>query len=275
MSAAGSYDLHNSHRSVDAEVRRLAAQARSGWAKEARMLSWFGLQDGMSVLEVGSGPGFTTAQLLALLPTSSITCVDVDRTLLDRAADHLQDKGGERVQLIEGSVMAMEFVDHQFDFVYARFLFQHLADPLGAAKEIGRVLKPGGNLVIFDIDDGLFGLFAPPIPEFTPVLEAFGAAQNARGGNRTISRDLPRILNMAGFVDIDVEAVASDSSTRGVADYLQHIHPDRMRPLVKAGLLSEEQLAQYTVALDNFLAAPDAYTLWLSFMVCGEKPQPT
>ncbi|MCB0184196.1 MAG: class I SAM-dependent methyltransferase, partial [Caldilineaceae bacterium] len=108
MAAAGSYDLHNSHRSVDAEIRRLAAQARSGWVKEARVLSWFGLQDGMSVLEVGSGPGFTTAQLLALLPTSSITCVDVDRTLLDQAAHHLQDKGAERVQLIEGSVMALE-----------------------------------------------------------------------------------------------------------------------------------------------------------------------
>ncbi len=272
MAASGSYDLHNSHRSVEAEVRRLAAQARSGWTKEARVLSWFGLQDGMSVLEVGSGPGFTTAQLLALLPTSHITCVDVDRTLLDQATAHLQDKGGERVQFIEGSVMALELEDNQFDFVYARFLFQHLADPLGAAREIWRVLKPGGKLVIFDIDDGLFGLFAPPIPEFTPVLEAFGAAQTARGGNRHIGRNLPQILKTANFANIDVEAIASDSSTRGVADYLQHIHPDRMQPLVDAGLLTEAQLADYSAALDTFLAAPAAYTLWLSFVVCGEKP---
>ncbi len=274
MAASGSYDLQNSHRSVDAEVRRLAAQARSGWAKEARVLSWFGLQDGMSVLEVGSGPGFTTAQLLALLPTSSLTCVEVDRTLLDQATAHLQDKGGERVEFIEGSVMAMELEDNHFDFVYARFLFQHLADPLGAAQEIWRVLKPGGKLVIFDIDDGLFGLFAPPIPEFTPVLEAFGAAQATRGGNRHIGRDLPQILEAANFANIDVEAVASDSSTRGVADYLQHIHPDRMRSLVDAGRLTEEQLTQFAAALDTFLATPDAYTLWLSFMVCGEKLGP-
>ncbi|MEZ4677038.1 MAG: methyltransferase domain-containing protein [Caldilineaceae bacterium] len=272
MAASGSYDLHNSHRSVDAEVRRLAAQARSGWTKEARVLAWFGLQDGMSVLEVGSGPGFTTAQLLALLPTSHITCVDVDRALLDQASDHLQDKGGERVQFIEGSVMALELEDNQFDFVYARFLFQHLADPLGAAREIWRVLKPGGKLVIFDIDDGLFGLFAPPIPEFTPVLEAFGTAQATRGGNRHIGRNLPQILTAANFTNIDVDAVASDSSPRGVADYLQHIHPDRMQSLVKAGLLTEEQLVGYSAALDTYLATPDAYTLWLSLLVCGEKP---
>ena len=48
----------------EAEVKRLASQARGGWGKEARTLSWFGLQDGMSVLELGSGPGFITEQLL-------------------------------------------------------------------------------------------------------------------------------------------------------------------------------------------------------------------
>ena len=272
MSASGSYDLHNSHRDADAEIQRLAAQVRSGWAKEARVLAWFGLQDGMSVLEVGSGPGFTTGQLLELLPTSPLTCVEVDRTLLDQAEHYLQDKGRARVQLVEGSVMDTGLPSNQFDFVYARFLFQHLADPLGAAQEIWRVLKPGGKLVIFDIDDGLFGLFAPPIPEFTKVLETFGAAQAARGGNRHIGRNLWRILNTAKFANIDVEVVASDSSTRGVESYLQHIHPDRMISLVKAGLLTEAELTEYSAALETFLATPDAYTLWLSFMVCGEKP---
>ena len=256
----------------DEHNQRLAAQVRSGWAKEARVLAWFGLQDGMSVLEVGSGPGFTSGQLLELLPTSPLTCVEVDRTLLDQAEHYLQDKGRARVQLLEGSVMDTGLASNQFDFVYARFLFQHLADPLGAAQEIWRVLKPGGKLVIFDIDDGLFGLFAPPIPEFTKVLETFGAAQAARGGNRHIGRNLWRILNTAKFANIDVEVVASDSSTRGVESYLQHIHPDRMISLVKAGLLTEAELTEYSAALETFLATPDAYTLWLSFMVCGEKP---
>jgi len=275
MAASGSYDLHASHRDAHAEIRRLAAQASSGWGKEARVLSWFGLQDGMSVLEVGSGPGFITGQLLALLPTSPLTCVEVDRTLLDQAEHHLQDKGRARVQLVEGSVMATRLEDNQFDFAYARFLFQHLADPLGAAQEIWRVLKPGGKLVICDIDDGLFGLFQPPIPEFALVLEKFGSAQAARGGNRYIGRSLLPILNAANFANIEVEVVATDSSASGVAAYLQHIDPARMQSLVKLGLLSAAELAQYSDALKTFLATPDAYTLWLSLMVCGEKPPQT
>ena len=43
MTASGSYDLQASHRDVTAEIQRLAAQAGSGWDKESRTLSWFGL----------------------------------------------------------------------------------------------------------------------------------------------------------------------------------------------------------------------------------------
>lgn len=272
MSASGSYNLHGSRRDTEAEIRRLGSQARSGWEKEARALAWFGLEDGMSVLEPGSGPGFVTEQLCALLPSSPITCVEVNRTLLDQAAHQLGDRVGRQVQLIEGSVMDLRFESDQFDFAYARLLFQHLPDPLGAARELWRVLKPGGKLLIYDIDDELLGLFQPPIPEFAPVLKAFGQAQAARGGNRHIGGSLWRILKAAGFANFDVEALASHSAEIGVGAFLQHIDPDRMRSLVQHGLLSEQDFERYRAALAAFTATPDAYTLWLSFMVCAEKP---
>jgi hypothetical protein len=47
-----------------------------------------------------------------------------------------------------------------------------------------------------------------------------------------------------------------------------------MQSLVQRGLLSEADLDKFRVALAAFSASPKAYTLWLSLMVCGEKPQP-
>ena len=272
MSGSGSYHLPASRRDAQAEIERLAAQAHSGWDKESRTLSWFGLKDGMSVLELGSGPGFITEQLVTLVPTSPITCVEIDRTLLDQAEQHLHHKAKGRLHFVAGSVMDTRLERDQFDFAYARLLFQHLPDPLGAATEIWRVLKPGGKLVIYDIDDQLFGLFEPALPEFAPVLEAFGQGQAARGGNRQIGRSLWRILTAAGFRTIDLEVVGSHSAESGVEPFLRHIHPDRMLSLVKGGLLSEEDLERFRAALTAWAALPDAYTLWLSLMICGEKP---
>jgi SAM-dependent methyltransferase len=272
MTTSGSYDLHALNRDATAEIQRLAAQARLGWDKESRTLCWLGLQDGMSLLELGSGPGFITAQLLELVTNSPVTCIELDSALLRQAEHYLRDKANHRVRFVEGSVMDTHLEANQFDVAYARFLFQHLPDPISAAKEIWRVLKPGGKLIIHDIDDALFGLFQPPLPEFAPVLEAFGQGQAARGGNRHIGRSLWSILNAAGFCTINVEVVATHSADGGVEPFLQHIHPDRMRSLVEGGLLSEEDLERFRAALAAFAVLPDAYTLWLSVMICGEKP---
>jgi hypothetical protein len=47
---------------------------------------------------------------------------------------------------------------------------------------------------------------------------------------------------------------------------------ERMSKVASTGLLSEEDLERFRAALTAWAALPDAYTLWLSLMVCGEKP---
>lgn len=272
MTSTGSYDKQYSHRDTDAEIQRLAAQARQGWAKESRTLEWFGLRDGLSVLELGSGPGFITGQLLELLPTSRMTCLEVDPALLWQAEQYLGDEGRRRVTFVEASVMATGLDENQFDIAYARFLFQHLADPIGAAREIRRVLKPGGKLIVLDIDDELFGIFHPTIPELAPIVAAFGRAQAARGGNRHIGRNLWRILQAAGFHNLDLEIIASHSDAIGVEPFLKQLDPDRLTSLVTSGLLAEQTLEQYRESHARFSDSADAYALWVSMLVCGAKP---
>src|SRR5215218_8964985 len=90
-----SYKASDMNDNLDKEIERLRVQALCGWDKESRNLAWFGLRDGMSILEVGSGPGFVTEQFLALCPNSHVTCVEIDPDLIVPAEQYLRSRGLE------------------------------------------------------------------------------------------------------------------------------------------------------------------------------------
>ena len=255
MKNSGSYDASASHRDTEAEIERLRAQALLGWEKEARTLAWLGMRDGMSVLELGSGPGFVTEQLLDLLPSSAVTALEIDSGLLGRAESHLGHWTVERLHFVEASIMDTGLPDNCFDFAFARLIFQHLPDPDGVAREVYRVLKPGGKLVISDIDDAVWGIADPNIPEMATLLETYAGAQAAQGGNRYVGRRLWRILEGSGFTNLDLEAIATHSDASGIAAFEPQMDPDRLLPLLKAGLVSKEEIQRFRASREAFLAA--------------------
>src|SRR5438067_6805918 len=83
---------------VDKEIERLRDQALLMWEREARNLRWFGLRDGMDVLDVGSGPGFVSAQLLDIVPNGSVTALEVDPVMVGRARRYMDGRLGERLR---------------------------------------------------------------------------------------------------------------------------------------------------------------------------------
>ena len=129
MSENKAYDVSQEHINLESELHRLHSIANQNWTKEARNLKEFGLTDGMSVLEVGSGPGFFTELLAQLLPKSSITGLELDSQLIQYSLEYLKDKISDQCHLIEGSVDKIPFPDNTFDFAIARLLFRHLPDP--------------------------------------------------------------------------------------------------------------------------------------------------
>jgi len=273
MTKSGSYEASTTHPNLESEIQLLQAQVLLSWEKEARTLAWFGLQDGMSVLELGSGPGFFTEKLLGLLPNSSITAVEINPVLTKWAEQYLQGKASERLRIVEASIMDTRLPDNSFDFAVARFIFQHLPDPVGAAKEVLRVLKPGGKLVIIDTDKDLFWILEPPIPELQPIMKKVLQVQAAKGGNGLIGRMLWRIFQAVGFQNLDLETIVLHSDVLGIEVFLSQLDPARLMPMVQAGLLSEQEVESLRTSHTKFLTSPDPFILMLWLMACGEKPQ--
>lgn len=271
MNTLSSYDPNASHRDYDSEIGRLRAQTLLSWEKEVRTLGWFGLRDGMSVLEFGSGPGFVTEQLLMSLPNSPVTAVEIDEGMIDAAKRDLQEKNGERLRFVNASILETGLPADCFDFAIARCVFQHLPDPVRAARESLRVLRPGGKLAIIDTDDAVWGLADPIIPGLDSMMEVYRRAQAEGGGNRLVGRNLCHILETAGFANVDLEAVAIHSDLLGLDAFLPQFDPDRLSPLVGAGLIPQCEVEQLRVSRDSFLGAARPMFLMIVLMACGEK----
>jgi ubiquinone/menaquinone biosynthesis C-methylase UbiE len=255
MTAPKSYDLHQL--GLDQETHRLREQARLAWPQESPILVRFGLQDAMTVLDLGCGPGSLTEHLLALLPHSQILALDNEQALLERAQQLLPPTLANRVQFVQASVMNTGLAEQSVDFALARFVFQHLADPVGAAREALRVLKPKGRLALIEVDEGAFPvLFDPPLPLLDAMRQKSMQAQAERGGNRAIGRHLWRILRAAGFEHLQLDAFVVHSDLLGLDGFRQALG------------LSSERLG---AALAPFEAAPEPLIMAVGFIACGQK----
>ncbi len=106
------------------------------------------VQPGKIAADIGAGSGFMTEGLLQ--KGLHVFAVDQSEAMLEVMKTKFQD--ADRVTYLQGESRSLPIPDASVDYVFANMYLHHVEAPLATIKEMARILKPGGTLVITDLD---------------------------------------------------------------------------------------------------------------------------
>ena len=104
---------------------------------------------GQRVLEVGPGTGYYALEIARWLePDGTLDVFDVQQEMLDHTARRARELGLANVVPACGDARALPYADGSFDAAYLAAVLGEVPDQEAALRELRRVLKPGGRLVV-------------------------------------------------------------------------------------------------------------------------------
>src|SRR5262249_17118758 len=111
-------------------------------------------EPGERILEVGVGTG---VGLIAYPPGCRVVAIDLSAPMIERAAMRLGRNRIEHVTLGRMDAARLAFPDAMFDAVYAPYVINVVSDPVQTAREMLRVCRPGGRMVLLNHFDRVPG----------------------------------------------------------------------------------------------------------------------
>lgn len=102
------------------------------------------------ILDVATGTADLAISALKLNP-EKITGIDISESMLEIGREKILKKGlSQRIQLLRGDSEKIEFNNDSFDVAMVAFGVRNFADPLSGLKEMRRVIKPGGMVMVLE-----------------------------------------------------------------------------------------------------------------------------
>lgn len=230
------------------------------------------ISPGMEVLSVGCGPGVVLGAICALHPSLSGTGIDISPDRVDQAARG--NRENPRMKFVCGDAHAMQFPAESFDLVYCRMLLQYLRKKERAVAEMVRVCKPGGKVLLQDLDGQLLWHY-PEDPTLQRAIEKAMAALGATGFDPFVGRKLFWLARNAGLENLHVQVDCYHLIAGEVAPDIWRqweLKLEIARPQMTRVFGSEAEAKAYAERFLEYLSRPDTLTYSTAFTVTGEKP---
>jgi ubiquinone/menaquinone biosynthesis C-methylase UbiE len=198
-----------------------------------------GARVGDRVLDIGCGPGFASAELLAEVgPTGAVIGVDTSEAMLAAARRRCTGLGNARFYAASATQLPLD--DRSFDRALCVQVLEFVPEVSLALAELYRVMRPGGRAVVWDVDWSTLSWHSAEPARMQRMLQAW----DRHLAHPALPRLLTAALHQAGFTDVQsagyaFTTTALDPETYGgfalgvVERYLAGL-PDLDRTEVKA-----------------------------------------
>jgi phosphatidylethanolamine/phosphatidyl-N-methylethanolamine N-methyltransferase len=153
------------------------------------------LRPGETVLEVGVGTGIN---LPVYPPSCRVTGVDLSAKMLARARQRIVAEGLRNCHVQEMNAESLAYPDDSFDAVYAPYVISVVSDPVKVAREMFRVCKPGGRVVVLNHFRSTHPVMSKIETAISPMTVHIGFKADL---------DLPGFLAQADLSPISIEKV--------------------------------------------------------------------
>jgi arsenite methyltransferase len=190
-------------------------QARDVVRRRALVREALGAQPGERIIDVGCGPGFYVAELLEEVgPEGSVLGVDAAEAMLAIAAKRCE--GHENASLEQADATSLPAADQSFDAALSVQVMEHVPDVGPALAEIHRVLRPGGRVVIWDIDWATLSWHTTDPRRMERAKEAFAK----HFAHPALPQRLTALLRAAGFDELAMEGHVFATNAIDTQSYL-------------------------------------------------------
>lgn len=223
---------------------------------------------GNKILEVGCGPG----ALLDAIKRHSPDCnvVGIDISMQRMAYDQTRDS----IHFVQANSPELPFPDDTFDSIYTRFLLEYLVDRDQAVSEIHRVCKPGGKIMLQDLDAQLVTNW-PITDNLSSTIDKIIDSLADSGFDPFVGRKLYSMARVVGLEDIKVSVetyhlIAGSIETKQRNNWKMKI--DIALPYIANALGGKNNAEVFVSQFLEYLDDPNTFSYSNLVTVVGTKP---
>jgi len=224
------------------------------------------LRPGLSVLDVGAGPGTISVDLARHVAPGRVHAIDASADVVAHAEADRVAQGVENLSYAVDDAYALSSDDDAWDVVHAHQVLQHLTRPVDALREFRRVVKPGGVVAVRDVDyEGT--IWWPRIPGLDEWREVYLAVHRGTSGDPAAGRQLKSWARAAGFADVESSASVwlfespSARSWWGGAWAERALHSSFADNALRLGIADQAALERISAAWREWAAEEDGWFL--------------